>query len=402
MAAVQEDIVIESAILPESDTFQTSEVITVAAAHGAHDTFFSYLPTILPILIQNLSLSTTQAGLLSACTQIPNLMQPVIGHLADRKNLKLLVILAPMLSGILISMVGLAPSFGVAAILLILAGFSTAGFHSIAPAMVSSRAGNKVGKGMSFFMVGGELGFGIGPLIVVGIISAFTIKGMPWLMVLGILASGILFFRFSDTSTVRPAEHESSLPVKRNPRPDVAADVPDQRVHFSHGFTNGCFVNFLPTFLSLEGSPFALAGIALAVVEFSATVGVFTIGLVSDKIGHRRVALIGALGSALFSLGFLVSSGWLKVVMLIGVGLTAFMANPAFLSFIQSRFTNNRALSNGVYMSSSFVLRSIVVIVIGVLSDYFGMRYVFSEHRCHAALCAIPVYATRKIIPIIQ
>jgi MFS transporter, FSR family, fosmidomycin resistance protein len=377
MAAVQEDITIEPAILPESDTFQTSEVITVAAAHGAHDTFFSYLPTILPILIKNLSLSTTQAGLLSACTQIPNLMQPVIGHLADRKNLKLLVILAPMLSGILISMVGLAPSFGVAAILLILAGFSTAGFHSIAPAMVSSRAGKKVGKGMSFFMVGGELGFGIGPLIVVGIISAFTIKGMPWLMVLGILASVILFFRLRNISTVRPAEHESSLPVKETLIQMWPLMFPISISIILTGITNGCFVNFLPTFLSVEGTPFALAGIALAVVELSATVGVFTMGLVSDKIGHRRVAVIGTLGSALFSFGFLSTTGWLKVVMLIGVGLTAFMANPAFLSFIQSRFTNNRALSNGVYMSSSFVLRSLVVILIGVLGDQFGLRFVF-------------------------
>ena len=149
----------------------------MAAAHGAHDTYFSYLPTILPLLIKNLALNTTQAGLLTVFSQIPNLLQPVIGHLADRRNLKMLVILAPTLSGILITLVGVAPSFGLAGLLLLLAGFSSAGFHAISPTMVSAQAGRKVGRGMGFFMVGGELGFGLGPLVVVATIGYLTSEG---------------------------------------------------------------------------------------------------------------------------------------------------------------------------------------------------------------------------------
>ena len=177
------------------ETFHFPEVVTVAAAHAAHDTYFAYLPTILPLLIKSLLLNTTQAGLLTACSQIPSLLQPVLGHLADRKNLKLLVILAPALSGLLVTLVGVAPSFGVAAMLLLLAGFSTAGFHAIAPSMVSARAGRKVGRGMGFFMVGGEVGFGLGPLIVVAAIGFLTLKGLPWLMTLGMLTSVVFYFR---------------------------------------------------------------------------------------------------------------------------------------------------------------------------------------------------------------
>ena len=63
--------------------------------------------------------------------------------------------------------------------------------------------------------------------------------------------------------------------------------------------------------------------------------------------------------------------------MLIGVGLSAFIANPAFLAMIQTRFTNNRSLANGVYMSSSFILRSLATVLVGMLADRFGMRPVF-------------------------
>jgi FSR family fosmidomycin resistance protein-like MFS transporter len=382
--------VIKPLPLPADEGFHTAEVVTVAAAHGAHDTFFSYLPTILPLLIQNFSLNTAQAGLLSACTQIPNLVQPLIGHLADRTNLKLLVVRAPALSGFLISMVGIAPNFGVIALLLLLAGFSTAGFHSIAPAMVAARSGPKVGRGMGFFMVGGELGFGIGPLIVVAAIGYLTLKGLPWLMTFGMLASIILYFRLKEVSTVRPVESEAGLPVRQALVQMRGLMLPIGAIIFITSFLNANIVNYLPTFMSREGVAFSLAGASLAVVELSGTVGVLLMGLFSDRLGQRKVALLGTLGSVAFSGGFLLAHGWLQLVMLVGTGLCSFVANPAYLAMVQTEFKTNRSLANGVYMSFSFVLRSVVVVIVGLLADRFGMRPVFGWCAA-AALLAIPL-----------
>jgi FSR family fosmidomycin resistance protein-like MFS transporter len=374
----------------ETEEFKMAEVVTVAAAHGAHDTYFSYLPTILPLLIRNLSLNTTQAGWLSAFSQIPNLLQPVIGHLADHRNLKMLVILAPTLSGILITLVGVAPSFGAAAVLLLLAGFSTAGFHSIAPAMVSARSGRKVGRGMGFFMVGGEFGFGIGPLVVVAAIGAFTLRGLPWLMTIGMLASVILYIRLKDVTTVRPTQAEAGLPALQALKQMRGLMLPIMAITFINGFLNANIVNYLPTFMSREGAAFALAGASLSLVELAGTVGVLLMGLFSDRIGQRNIALWGTLASAAFSVGFLLVHGWLQMGMLIGIGLSAFIANPAYLAMIQTRFTKNRSLANGVYMSSSFILRSVVVVIVGMLADRFGMRPVFMGSAL-AALVSIPV-----------
>ncbi len=374
----------------QEEEFHLSEVVTVAAAHGAHDTYFSYLPTILPLLIENLSLNTTLAGWLTVFSQAPNLLQPVIGHLADRKNLKALVILAPTFSGMLVTLVGVAPSFGAAALLLLLAGFSTAGFHSIAPAMVSARSGRKVGRGMGFFMVGGELGFGIGPLVVVATIAALTLKGLPWLMTLGMLASVILFFRLRNVSTVRHSQAEASLPAWQALKGMRGLVLPIMAITFITGFLIANIVNYLPTFMSREGAAFALAGASLSIVELGGTLGVFLMGLFSDRLGHRNIALWGTLASVAFSLGFLLLHGWVQMGMLFGTGLSAFIANPAFLAMIQTRFTSNRSLANGVYMSSSFILRSIAVVIVGMLADRFGMRPVFLGSVL-AALLSVPV-----------
>jgi len=136
-------------------------------------------------------------------------------------------------------------------------------------------------------------------------------------------------------------------------------------------------VNYLPTFLSSEGVAFALAGASLSVVELSGTLGVLLMGMFSDRLGQRNVVLYGTLISVLFSMGFLLLQSWIRIVMLIGVGMSAFVANPAFLSMIQTRFTRNLSLANGIYMSSSFILRSIVVVLVGIMADRYGMRPVF-------------------------
>jgi MFS transporter, FSR family, fosmidomycin resistance protein len=374
-----------------TESFNLVEVATVAAAHGAHDTYFSFLPTILPLLIQNLSLNTTQAGLLSAFSQFPNLLQPLIGHLADRKNLKALVIMAPTLSGILITLVGVAPNYGTAALLMLLAGFSTACFHSISPGMATAQAGRKVGRGMGFFMVGGEFGFAVGPLLVVTTIAYLTIRGLPWLMTLGMLASIILFFRLKNVSTVRHAQAEAGLPVREALLQMKGLMLPIIAIIFITGFLMANVVSYLPTFMSREGVSFTLAGASLSVVEVGATAGVLLMGLVSDRLGHRNVALYSTLASAAFSVGFLLTSGWLQMILLVGVGISAFMANPAFLALIQTRFPTNRALSTGVYMSSSFILRSTVVVIVGMLADRFGLRHVFWGSAL-ATLVSIPFF----------
>lgn len=362
---------------PVDDSFDTAEVVTVAGAHLAHDTYFSYLPTILPLLIRNLALNTTQAGLLTAFTQVPSLFQPMIGHLADRKNLRMLVVLAPALSGILVTLVGVVPSFGLAAILLLLAGFSTAGFHAIAPSMVAAKSGKKLGRGMGFFMVGGELGYGVGPLIVVATIYYLSLKGLPWLMSLGIIFSIILFFRTRNISTERKEHQEASLSVRDALFQMKDLILPIMAINFINAFLVANLVNFLPTFMASEGVSFTLAGASLSVLELAATVGVFLMGMVSDRAGHRNIVLIGTITSGAFAFVFLFVQGWLQIVMLIGCGLTAFISNPAFLALLQSRFTSNRSLANGIYMSTSFILRAVAVVVVGVLADHFGLRTVF-------------------------
>ena len=92
------------AAVPAADSFQTGRVLTVAGGHLIHDTFTSFLPPLLPLIIQKLGLSLTLAGSLAAFQQFPGLINPLLGLLADRGSLRWLAILAPTLTAAAMSL----------------------------------------------------------------------------------------------------------------------------------------------------------------------------------------------------------------------------------------------------------------------------------------------------------
>ena len=65
------------------EKFQNGQVMTIVGGHFAHDTFTAFVAPLLPLIIEKLSISLSAAGLLWGFVQIPALLSPFIGHMAD-------------------------------------------------------------------------------------------------------------------------------------------------------------------------------------------------------------------------------------------------------------------------------------------------------------------------------
>jgi FSR family fosmidomycin resistance protein-like MFS transporter len=103
-------------------TFQYRKIMIISGGHFFHDVFSSFLAVFLPLLISKFSLSMALAGMFTVVFRAPNLMNPLLGILSDRMNLNRLAIWAPAITAVAMSLLGLAPSYGVVCILLLLAG----------------------------------------------------------------------------------------------------------------------------------------------------------------------------------------------------------------------------------------------------------------------------------------
>ena len=313
--------------------FQTGDVALISSAHAVHDTYTAFLPALLPILIQKFSLTNTLAGLLSVFLQTPSLLQPVIGHIADRKNLKTLVIFAPAITGAAMSLLGIAPGYAFLAFLLVIAGVSSAMLHAVGPVLGSSLSGSRLGKGMSFWMVGGELGRALGPIIVVTAVSYLTLGHLPWLMLAGILMSVFLFSKFKRLKTVPPAAnqhlpHQSSVFLMRK------VMLPLLVLLFTRSIASATLTTYLPTFLTNEGSNLWVAGASLTILQVAGMLGAFLAGSFSDRFGRRRMLGLSFALTPILLVLFIFASNALRIPLLVGLGFSSISVVPVIMAIV--------------------------------------------------------------------
>ncbi len=174
--------------------FQTGTVVLIAFSHLIQDVYAAFLAPLLPLLIEKLGFSYALAGFLTAALNLPSLINPWLGALADRLRLRYFVIISPAVTAVSMSLLGLAPSYAMLLVLLTIAGIGSACYHVPTPVMITRIAGTQVGKGMSFYMFGGELARTIGPLVIVGAVSAWGLEATYRLIIPGIFCVNLPVF----------------------------------------------------------------------------------------------------------------------------------------------------------------------------------------------------------------
>ncbi len=363
--------------MPQSDkhpqpAFDTEKVLLLSICHFVHDIYSSFLAPLLPFLIEKFGLSLTQAGFLSTVMQIPALLNPSIGKLADRISVRYFIILAPALTAIPMSLLGVAPSYGVLLILLFLTGISVSLFHVPAPVMVYRVAGERTGRAMSFYMTGGELARTLGPLTIIGAISLLGFDGFYPVMIVGIVVSLVMYFKFKDipvkvTSTQKPS-------IRRTCREMKGLLLPLSAILFVRGFMHACLTAFLPLYSMQQSGNVWLAGIALALFEGAGVVGILTVGGLSDRFGRKQLLAFCLVVAPCSLLLFTATSGWLQLIILLITGFSLLSTTPVMLAMVQEYSKEGSSAANGVFMMVSFLARSAVVVLVGFVADLVGLE----------------------------
>ena len=351
--------------------FQTSRVMLLSIAHFVHDVYTSFLAPLLPSLIEKFSLSLTQAGLLTTVMQLPALLNPFIGKLADSMSLRYFVIFAPMLTAIPMSLLGVAPSYGVVMILLFFTGISVSLFHVPTPVFVYRCSGAKAGRGMSFFMTGGELARAVGPLLITAAVSLFGFNGYYPVMIVGIAASAVMWVKLKDLPA---APKRSKAPsIRATCREMQSLLLPLSAIIIARGFMHASLAAFLPLYILQRTDDIWLAGISLSSFEAAGVVGIMTIGTLSDRFGRKRMLLFSLVLAPAFLLCFAYTSGLLQFCILILTGFTLLSTTPVMLAMVQEASGDGSSSANGVFMMISFLARSAVVVIVGIVADQIGL-----------------------------
>ncbi|MEN8202877.1 MAG: MFS transporter [Bacteroidota bacterium] len=380
------------------DGFQKGRVFSISAAHFVHDCYTSFLAPALPLIIDKLGISYGMTGLLAVIQRIPSLFNPFIGIIAERPVMRYMVVFSPALTALFMSLIGIAPAYVFLAIILFFSGISSTLWHIPTPVMVKQLSGSRTGKGMSYYMVGGELARTAGPMIILGVISWWGLEGTWKMMPLGFVASFVLYLNFKNAK-FKPAsssrQHQEGSYWKIFLRFGAAFALTGGYTFFQAGM-KASLTYYLPTFLTSMGNSLHYSELALTVIQLAGAAGALFAGTFSDKIGRNRTLFIISLATPLLTLLFLNLEGFWIFPVLLPLGFFLFAPTSVMLATVQDLATEKKAFVNSIYMTLNFFVSVMVYPVVGSIIDRAGFIPTFRAIAFLGFGAALVVLLTRK------
>ena len=378
--------------------FQKSKVLLISFAHFTHDIFSSLLAPILPLLIEKLGISLSQASLLDIARKIPSLFNPLLGLVAERKDAKYFVILTPAVTAAAMGLLSVTSSYAVALFLLFIAGISAAFFHIPAPSIIKEFSGNESGKGMSYFMAAGESARTAGPLLAAGAISVWGLDGIWKLTPIGILSSLFLYYKLQNYKTSFRAKKFEKGEIKKTLN-EVKGFFGALSAYIMLNYTSKFSISlFLPLFLTKHGFSVEKAGIAFGVLQGFGILGALFAGRFSDKIGRVKMLFLSSVGSFLFLTLFLMFFKSALWILLAPLGFFLFSQSPVLLASVHDIKTKTPTFLNSIYMAVNFGVSSLIVYIAGVLGERIGLFKTFEISAAFTLLSIITLLKLSKYL----
>jgi FSR family fosmidomycin resistance protein-like MFS transporter len=349
---------------------QVREIVPLTFAHLINDIYAPVLIALQPILITTLGYSYFQAALLPVMhSLISSLLQPVFGRLADKKGFRVSVSISILLSGCGIALLGqLSDHYLIMLGCVALSAVGHATFHPGALCKVDAIAasGNR-GRLTSFFIVGGNLGQALGPIIGGLVLTFGGFPSITWLIIPAVIGALILIVRpIPDTC---PVAANVAGTGKENWRPVILLFTGST---LRSWVTFGA-MTFLPTFLVLNGYPILEATMYVSVMLFAGVAGQITGGVLSDRIGRKPVVVITTFAAVPAFIAILFTHGILLILSIIIFGFLLWASFAVTIAMAHELVPTQVGLISGLFLGIAMGAGGIGVSVSGIIADHIGL-----------------------------
>lgn len=351
---------------PEVPANARARLSGLSWSHFLNDGAANYLPGVLPAILIQLHLSVALAGTIMAALLIGQGLQPLFGLLADRIGGRILTVCGLLGSSLGGALLGLVASVPWLIVVLVMIGVSNAMFHPQALAAVRSLAGARRGLAMSVFLVGGEIGRGVWPVLAGALITsggrfwlcALALPGLltlPWLL----RWAPALPARRTDAQPIAWAQHARPLALL------VAFCALRAFVIFA-------LITLMPLIWAAQGGALTVGASLITVVLVVGIVGNLGGGWLSDRMGSRLILVVSLLATAGLTAVFMAANGpWLW---LIGgaLGIVLFATLPLTILIAQDILPENPSFGAGMALGLANALGALGVIAVGPVAAAYG------------------------------
>lgn len=350
-------------------------IFGLSAAHLVTDLYTPVLPAILPLLIAEHGYSYLTAGIIVTVFQLTSsFLQPVVGWLYDRKGIAVHISYSVLLGSVFIPAVGLIDSYP-----LILA-FAAAGalghalFHPGALGTVSRLAEDSSrGRLTSYFVVGGNLGFAIGPVLAGAAAGIFGLEGLIVLTVPGLITAFVLGRILPPPAANAPAAG-AGVQGGKVPRATLVAAALLVIGSAFRAWVIFATMAFLPTYLTERGFDVMSANLVVTVMLLAGVAGQVIGGTISDRYGRKEYTLFGVAAAIPPFWVFLHSGGWVALAALVVFGFFLWSTFSVTVAMAHELVPGSVGIVSGLMLGLAVGAGGAGVAVSGYIADMFSLQ----------------------------
>jgi FSR family fosmidomycin resistance protein-like MFS transporter len=352
-------------------------LVILSAGHLVTDINQTALPALLPFFKEAFNLSYTTAGvILLFGNMTSSVIQPVFGYLSDRRPIKWFLPFAPLIACLGMSLTGFTPNYSLLLLFVIVSGFGIASFHPEGFKTAHFFTGERKATGMSVFSVGGSLGFAIGPIWALSLVTFFGLKGTLGIITPGILMAFILFLNIPMLTTpvhsaFKEAKEGAKKPFSKDQKASIFFLVSTATIR---SWAQMGLVSYIPFYYInyLKGSPL-YAGKLVTTFLLAGALGTLIGGPIADRWGHKKFLLATLILSVPFLFLFYCSSGLMAFIFLGISGMVLLSSFALSTVMAQTLLPQHLGIASGLMVGFTIGAGGIGVTLLGTIADKWGV-----------------------------
>jgi FSR family fosmidomycin resistance protein-like MFS transporter len=349
-------------------------VSLMAFAHGASDLYSGILPFVIFFDVSRAGLPAWYQGALAFAWYLTSsIAQPLVGAYSDRRGRWWFLPASVALTAVAVSATAATRSLPLLLGLVVLGGFGSAVMHPEAGRFSSLLGGSKRASAISIFQIGGQIGYGVGPLVAAVLLAHTGAASAIAMSVPGVLAALAVatvlpsFARDADASS--PRHRDAGAAYLRVDHGAIALLVASTGLRY---LTGASFAFYLPNLLAARGLPLTASGAVVTAFLIAAALGLYAGGAAADRFGHARVAIVGLVASVPPLVAGLALQGPLAVALLLLGSALLSVQNAPGVAMAQSLLPRNLGTALGLMNGVAFGLGSLGVALIGFVVTRSG------------------------------
>jgi FSR family fosmidomycin resistance protein-like MFS transporter len=354
-------------------------IFALTLVHFTGDLYGSFINPLLPVFADTFSLSLAQVGLLAGVSRfLMFIVQPVAGYLADHHRTRLFVLGGPILSMVFIPLVGVAPSFLVLILFIVIGSTGQAMFHPPVAGMISTYAGRHFSFAMSIFNVGGTFAFGVGPILVTALVAAYGIKATVFTAAIGLPLLPLIFWLVPRPEGEGLASRGFFGSIREALGGAWKSVLNVWAVMVLRAFVSQSFITFIPMLYAQAGYSLVDIGLVVSLFTLAGSASGLAAGHMADRVGYKPVFLVCNLMAApALLLSVFLRGAWVYPSAFLA-GFFSMATLPLGVAMAQELAPRGRSMVSSLMMGLALGTGGILSPAVGALADVYGITAVLS------------------------